>query len=213
MALLGTVVEWNDERGFGFIAADDGERYFVHISEVGRRKRRPALGDRVDFVPKKGSDGRIQAASVRLSGATKPIVRPARPMAAPRPQALSEWRLPLAAAFVGLITIGWLLGPVPLWLLAAYGMMALVTFISYWVDKRAAEAGKWRTSEATLHGFDLAFGIVGGLAGQILLRHKTRKSGFAGITAAIALLHLAFLLAVMLGWIDIAPIANALGLA
>jgi len=207
------MVEWNDDRGFGFIAADDGERYFVHISEVGRRKRRPALGDRVDFVPKKGSDGRIQAASVRLSGATKPIVRPSRPVAASRPHARFEWRLPLAAAFIALIIIGWLLGSVPLWLLAAYGVMGLVTFISYWVDKRAAASGQWRTSEATLHGFDLAFGIVGGLAGQILLRHKTRKSGFAGITAAIALLHLAFLLAILLGWLDVRPIGNALGLA
>lgn len=213
MALSGTLVEWNDERGFGFIEAADGQRYFVHISEIGRRRRRPVSGDHVDFIPKKGPDGRLQAASVWLSGATTPLVRPAPRASTPRPQPLLEWRLPLAAAFVGLIVCGWLVGALPLWLMTAYGCVGLVTFFAYYVDKRAAQADQWRTSEATLHGFDLAFGIVGGLVGQILLRHKTRKSGFAVVTGAIALLHLAFLLAVMLGWIDIAPIGNALGLA
>lgn len=212
MALGGALVEWNDARGFGFIEADDGARYFVHISEVGLRNRRPNLGDRVSFVPKIGPDGRKQAASVRIAGATKPLIRPAGRAPTPRAQSALEWRLPLAAAFVGLLVCGWVLGVFPLWLPAIYLLGGLLTFFSYFVDKRAAQAGQWRTSEAMLHGLDLAFGIVGGLAGQILLRHKTRKSEFAAITGIIAAVHLLFLFAILAGWLDIRPMGFALGL-
>jgi len=212
MALGGALVEWNDARGFGFIEADDGARYFVHISEVGLRNRRPSLGDRVSFVPKIGEDGRKQAASVRIAGATKPLIRPASKAPAPRAQSAFEWRLPLAAAFVGLLVCGWLLGVYPLWLPALYLFGGLVTFFSYFIDKRAAQAGQWRTSEAMLHGLDLFFGMGGGLAGQIILRHKTRKSSVAAITGIIAALHVLFLFAILAGWLDIRPIGFALGL-
>lgn len=212
MALGGALVEWNDARGFGFIEADDGARYFVHISEVGLRQRRPNLGDRVSFVPKIGEDGRKQAASVRTAGATKPLIRPVSKAATPRPQSRFEWRLPLAAAFVGLLACGWVLGAFPFLLLAIYLLGGLLTFFSYLIDKRAAQAGQWRTSEAMLHGLDLVFGIVGGLAGQIILRHKTRKADFAAITGLIAALHVLFLFAILGGWLDIRPMGFALGL-
>jgi uncharacterized membrane protein YsdA (DUF1294 family)/cold shock CspA family protein len=212
MALGGALVEWNDARGFGFIEADDGARYFVHISEVGLRQRRPNLGDRVSFVPKIGEDGRKQAASVRIAGATKPLIRPVGKAPTSRPQSRFEWRLPVAAAFVGLLVCGWVLGAFPLWLPALYLLGGLLTFFSYLIDKRAAQAGQWRTSEAMLHGLDLVFGIVGGLAGQIILRHKTRKPDFAAITGLIAALHVLCLFAILGGWLDIRQMGFALGL-
>ncbi|QYO76891.1 cold-shock protein [Devosia salina] len=36
MAETGQLVQWNDERGFGFIEGSDGGRHFVHISAIGR---------------------------------------------------------------------------------------------------------------------------------------------------------------------------------
>lgn len=39
--LSGELVQWNDERGFGFIAGGDGKRYFVHISSIDRIANRP----------------------------------------------------------------------------------------------------------------------------------------------------------------------------
>ena len=38
------VVQWNEERGFGF-ATSDRTRYFVHRSAVGRTERPPKVGD------------------------------------------------------------------------------------------------------------------------------------------------------------------------
>ncbi|MDB5536778.1 MAG: cold-shock protein, partial [Devosia sp.] len=58
MTNRGELIEWNDERGFGFIRPDGGnERLFVHISQIGRIATRPQLGDRVSYVIGRGRDG------------------------------------------------------------------------------------------------------------------------------------------------------------
>lgn len=70
-----------------------------------------------------------------------------------------------------------------LWLtmLAAYGLLSLVTFATYGADKSAAVKGTWRTSESTLHLLALVGGWPGALAGQKVFRHKTRKQPFRTI--------------------------------
>lgn len=79
-----------------------------------------------------------------------------------------------------------------LWLVAGwYGLASVVTLAAYWLDKRAAAKGRWRTREKTLHGLALAGGWPGALVGQRLLRHKTRKRGFQALTWAIVLAHAA----------------------
>lgn len=51
MRRSGELVQWNDGRGFGFIRDNDGERYFVHISEIRKVETRPQQGARVSFDP------------------------------------------------------------------------------------------------------------------------------------------------------------------
>ncbi|MCC5788987.1 MAG: DUF1294 domain-containing protein [Opitutales bacterium] len=67
---------------------------------------------------------------------------------------------------------------VPLILMALYGVLSLVTFIAYALDKAAARKGSWRTPESTLHVLSLLGGWPGALVAQRKLRHKTRKSSF-----------------------------------
>lgn len=86
-----------------------------------------------------------------------------------------------------------LLGRAPVWVLAAYGMLGAVSFGIYGFDKRAARRGDWRVTEVSLHGIDLIGGIAGGLMGQLVFRHKTRKGGFAAVSALIAAGHIAAL--------------------
>src|SRR5712671_2296511 len=69
MRLKGTLVEWNDDRGFGFIEpADGGGRVFCHVKAFEVRVRRPMAGDRLTYELSKGSDGRTSAARVRPMG-------------------------------------------------------------------------------------------------------------------------------------------------
>ena len=69
----------------------------------------------------------------------------------------------------------------PLWLIPAYLGLSLFTFIIYARDKRAAQKGKWRTSEKTLHLLSLLGGWPGALLAQHKLRHKSQKQPFKTI--------------------------------
>lgn len=69
MRTHGTLIKWNDERGFGFIApAQGGDELFVHISEFNRRGVRPALNELVSFEIRTKSDGKREAVRVMRAG-------------------------------------------------------------------------------------------------------------------------------------------------
>ena len=63
-------------------------------------------------------------------------------------------------------------------LLAPYAFFSLVSVVWYRADKRAAQRGARRTSEARLHVIDLLGGWPGGLVARHAFRHKTRKQPF-----------------------------------
>jgi len=79
------------------------------------------------------------------------------------------------------------------WLVVAawYGVASGVTFVAYCLDKRAAARDRWRTSEKTLQLMALIGGWPGALAGQAMLRHKTRKLRFKLTLWGVIALHLA----------------------
>ena len=67
------------------------------------------------------------------------------------------------------------------------GILSLVTFILFGVDKRRAVKHRWRISEGTLLIFSL-FGGIGGLLGMICFHHKTRKWKFRILVPLFAVL-------------------------
>lgn len=189
--MQGEVTDWNDERGFGFIAAG-GERLFFHISACRPQGVRPRVGDQVSFRAAT-ANGRPAAVAVELPLTVLPAPR-GRPRARGN---LFGFRTVVAVLVFAAVCGAALLVAGPMrFVPALYVLMGIATFAAYWVDKRAAEADRRRIPEASLHLLDLCFGIVGGLLAQQLLRHKTRKPGFAAITFAIALVHLAAVVAV-----------------
>jgi uncharacterized membrane protein YsdA (DUF1294 family) len=60
----------------------------------------------------------------------------------------------------------------------AYLVLSLVTFLLYARDKSAAQAGRRRIPERTLHVLGLAGGWPGALLAQRVLRHKSSKRRF-----------------------------------
>jgi CspA family cold shock protein len=72
--MFGTVRNWWHNRGFGFIAPDDGSTdVFVHAAELKKSGLTGglAVGDRVSFEVSKRSDGRRHAVCVRLDHADR----------------------------------------------------------------------------------------------------------------------------------------------
>lgn len=196
----GELVQWNDERGFGFIAGDDGGRHFVHISDIGRIATRPRAGDRVSFTLGRGADGRAAAKEVKIAGAN-PINVAARRRGAATPAAPQIGVRGLTAGIIVLLALAdYLIGRAPVWLPFAYLALGVTSIAIYWFDKRAAEADRWRVTERSLHLLDALGGIAGGLVAQQLLRHKTSKQSFVAVTVLITLAHLAALASLGLGW-------------
>lgn len=190
----GELVEWNDARGFGFVQPTSGDPLFVHISAFIRPLRRPEPGDRLAFSRGKDKYGRTVVTSAKIAGATS-RPQPVGPSAEriEGAQLARALRLLGAALIVAALVV--LHPPVLIWI---YIGMGIVSFIAYWLDKRAADAGRWRTAESTLHGIDLLGGIVGGLLAQAALHHKTAKPGFAALTFAITGASLLFIAGISL---------------
>lgn len=165
----GLLTSWNDAKGFGFITPENGgQRLFAHISAYQGRGR-PSASRKVVYAPTKDEKGRLRAARFQYAGV-------ARHSAAVAP---GVWVALLIAAVVGgAISVLYLQGYVPVFLPAAYGVMSLITFLMYAVDKGAAESGNRRVPEGRLHLFELLCGWPGALVGQQFFRHKTRKTSF-----------------------------------
>lgn len=84
MRFEGTLVQWNDERGFGFVQpAQGGEKLFVHASAFARDGRRPQLNERLGFAVAPGQNGKKQAVAVQRLGAAAGARPPSR--TTPRP--------------------------------------------------------------------------------------------------------------------------------
>ncbi|MHC5796880.1 DUF1294 domain-containing protein [Lacisediminihabitans sp. FW035] len=184
--VTGTLTSWNDNRGFGFLTTDVGDRrVFVHISAFPRSSVRPLLGEPVSFEIETASDGRSVARRVTVER----MAQAPPPEAAPLPRTTAVQRmlrgrrpasfdyLAIVAFFMVYVFVS-VVWPMPPWVLGVYLVTSILSFVVYAVDKRAATSGGWRISESSL----LALGIIGGWPGAIIgqqaFRHKTRKAGF-----------------------------------
>ncbi len=65
--------------------------------------------------------------------------------------------------------------------LACYLLLSTLTFAIYAKDKKAAEQGKWRTPEKTLHLLSLLGGWPGAFLAQDKFRHKSKKRMFIAV--------------------------------
>lgn len=168
MRQQGSVVEWNDERGFGFLTRPEGRsKVFAHISAF-PRGHRPVVGDAVTWVVQRDEHGRSRAVDIWFAGA-----RRRSPASSPLTSRLVAVTL-FAAVLAGLIVGGHL----PVLALAPYAVLSPVSLALYGSDKAAARRRDRRVPESTLHLVDLLGGWPGGLVARRAFRHKTVKQPF-----------------------------------
>ena len=170
MRSKGKITSWNDDKGFGFITPfEGGDRVFIHIKAIKSRGRRPAVNDVVTYSIAKDNQGRTRAVDATLAGEK------------PRKMAAQESNRPvMIIAWLFLIVVGMscYFTELPLIVLGAYVLVSMIAFIAYAIDKSAAQAGRWRTSESSLHLLALLGGWPGALLAQQTLRHKSKKGSF-----------------------------------
>lgn len=212
MKRQGQLVRWESARGFGFIRSPDiSADVFVHLRDFVDRGVAPQVGMALRFEEIHVGGKGPRAVAVEAIGATsrRPGSSPPRttPAAArrQRPAAPESGRrrdaapssssvLPfvvLAAGYAALVGYGIWVSRIPAIAVGGLLLLSLLTFFVYGFDKHAAETGRWRTQESTLHLLALIGGWPGAWCAQRLFRHKVRKASFMTVYWATALAHIA----------------------
>lgn len=209
MKKQGTVVRWDEARGFGFIRSSASTAdVFFHVRDFKstRANNSPQPGLAVSFeeihVGGKGPRGMAVQALSDSTAAPRDEPGPARrPQPRERDASGRSWgawlALTLMFAYAAVVIWGVRSHHLAWWLLAVLPLLSLFTFFAYWQDKYAAQQGRWRISEDTLHLWSLAGGWPGGWVAQQVLRHKSRKPSFQATYRATTVLHCAALA----GWL------------
>lgn len=86
--------------------------------------------------------------------------------------------LALVTLFTLFLAVSAWSGSLSLLVPACYLGASMAAGAAYALDKSAAQEGRWRTRESTLHLLALLGGWPGALVAQKLLRHKSRKRRF-----------------------------------
>lgn len=195
MRIEGTLVKWDDERGFGFIQpVEGGADVFVHVTAFPFGTGRPDVGEQVSFDIESGEKGprAARVMSLRTIRLVTDLLEEE-----PRRRAPSMLELALIPAFAGaliFLSVKYDLARVAL---AGYVVASLIAYFLFLHDKLTAQAGGWRVGEGTLLFWSYLGGWPGGLLAQHLLSHKTRKMSFRvpfWIVVVANLISLGFLL-------------------
>jgi uncharacterized membrane protein YsdA (DUF1294 family)/cold shock CspA family protein len=190
---IGTIIDWNDEKGFGFVLYDNKQkRAFVHIKAFNSQKIRPVNGDIISYELSRDSTGRDRATNVGIKRSentisVKHLVNSKRDIE----ESGQGYFMKIIIAIFGAYLL-FLTRSIP-FIIPFYFIFGLITYSMYSGDKDAANNGEWRTSESTLLMFGLIGGWIGAIFAQRKLRHKNRKMDF----------QFKFLITVILNWIGL----------
>ncbi len=140
MAITGTVTEWNENKGYGYISVNDQPIKIVfHISDFSGNSMRPQVCENVVFSLTKDPNGNLRAIDIK------------RPIAFTFPMALTIW---FAAMVVGSI---YLLN-YPVIVIDYLLLISGFTYLLYGVDKSISSSENWQVPEVVFHLFGLAGG-------------------------------------------------------
>jgi uncharacterized membrane protein YsdA (DUF1294 family)/cold shock CspA family protein len=201
MKLQGKVINWNDDKGFGFVEPNGGGvRAFVHIKAFHSTSRRPVDGELIIYELVSESGNRYKAANIKFArendfardDKTKVKRRERSPHKSGKPKNV------LSTIFTVLFCIGLVLAvlnrKLPFFIGFAYLLISLFTVLVYAKDKYSAQTDRWRTPEATLHFLSLIGGWPGAFIAQKILRHKTSKREFINTYRATVFFNVSILL-------------------
>jgi len=68
----GTLKQWHEDKGFGFIQPESGNRdIFIHISALKKMSRNPIIGDVIFYQIHTQNDGKNRAVNAKIEGITE----------------------------------------------------------------------------------------------------------------------------------------------
>jgi len=194
----GRLVEWNDEKGYGFIQPNDANkaRVFLHIKDFSRPGPRPIVGCALDYQVAIDGKGRYRATQVLYLKAsqTQKNTQPKVQSIKSKDIQVKSPMLIVIVAYILVLGVLAMMGRLPT-LLPMF--LILINAICYWFysqDKEAAQLGNRRVPEQTLHVLAFLGGWPAAWLAQQKLRHKTQKASFLRIYRLTIIFHILLLL-------------------
>lgn len=188
MRYQGQVIEWHDDKGYGFIQplnpAHGENRIFLHITSFSQRGPRPLAGALLEYEVIQDSKGRLNAQ--RVSYVRRQSAQAIKPSATGQGKAWRGWLITLYGAFIMALQ---LTHQLPVWAIAIPVLLSGLTYLIYDMDKKAAQQGKQRIPEKNLHLLALMGGWPGALLAQQKLRHKSAKTEFQQVFWATVMMN------------------------
>lgn len=176
----GKIINYNKEKGYGFIHSDrHEENIFVHQSEITNAKEL-FQGQSVEFEIKKTHKGLAAIAVVAGAKQQSPYVI-----------------FGLISAFITMAIFSYLYVHEPIHPILSYLIaINITTFLLYGYDKFISSGKQLRIPEWNLHALALLGGSPAGLMAQKFFRHKTVKESFQLLYWLIVLVQVGLIL----GW-------------
>jgi uncharacterized membrane protein YsdA (DUF1294 family)/cold shock CspA family protein len=201
----GSLKSWKVDKGFGFIQPNGGGKdVFVHIRDLKHSNYQPQIGDNVCFKIVADKDGKIRAYDAFVKGQeitrqqirTKSFDKNQSKTRVNRGDWLGMKAILLIAALPFVASALLIQQKQIFYPFFVYLLMSLLTFFVYAVDKTKAHKNEWRTTEQTIHLFELLGGWPGALITQRVIRHKNKKTSFQVIFWMIVTIHIVI-------WLDV----------
>ncbi len=198
----GRLVEWFDDKGYGFIQPNDATktRVFLHIKDFSKRGPRPIVGCALEYQVTLDEKSRYRATDVVYLKA-KAVQKSANKSTKITKPSMTRTQMIMQMLCIGAIlvlAIGAVFGFVPSWLILFYLIINSLTYWLYAQDKQAAQQGKYRISEQMLHISSVLGGWAAAWLAQEKLRHKTQKQPFRTIYFCTIALNLLLMCGLMM---------------
>ncbi len=179
----GRLVEWFDDKGYGFIQPNDAskDRVFLHIKDFMRQGPRPIVGCALEYTVLLDGDGRYRAQQVIYLKASQTQKKVNKPKNSNQP---AQKLKPMQIACVGYILALAVFTILDLLSGMVLLFISVINAITYWMyaqDKEAALQGNRRVPEQTLHLLSFLGGWPTAWLAQEKMRHKTQKQPFRKI--------------------------------
>ena len=194
----GRLVEWFDEKGYGFIQPNDDskDRVFLHIKDFARQGPRPILGCALEYNVLVDAQGRYRAQQVsylKASQTQKSRTSKVSPKKTEQGQRWSPMQI-ASVAYIVFLALLVLMGRLSGLVLLLISVMNAASYWFYAQDKEAALNGQRRVPENTLHLLSFLGGWPAAWLAQQKLRHKTQKQPFRKIYFCTILFNILLIL-------------------
>jgi len=193
----GRLIEWFDEKGFGFIQPNDEskDRVFLHIKDFAQKGPRPIQGCALEYIVQLDGQGRYKAKQVtylKASQTTK-ASKKSKPVKSSTQSQLQPMQI-LCIGYIITLAILTVTGLLSGMVLLFVSVINIMTYWFYAQDKEAAQLGSRRVPENTLHIFSFLGGWPAAWLAQQRLRHKTQKQPFRQIYFCTILFNILLIL-------------------